>query len=248
MGKSSRAQMEFGDMFPSRTHACVSACVALLSSATALAADLPLNFRDAITRSLERNPELAAYAYELKAQDGRIDQAAARSNVEVGLLVENALGSGNRSGIDAAETTLSIGFLLERGAVQRRRDAAVAGRAVLTTEQQIKRLDLAAETARRYVAVLAGQQHLTELRDARVLREETLAAVQSRVRAAKAPEAEEARAQAQLARASLEEEYAAAQAELLELRHALFEAYAQAHQFRIEIERLTGTSLQRELP
>jgi cobalt-zinc-cadmium efflux system outer membrane protein len=43
-------------------------------------------------------------------------------------------------------------------------------------------------------------------------------------------------------------EYAAARAELLELRHALFDAYAQAHQFRIEIERLTGTSLERELP
>jgi cobalt-zinc-cadmium efflux system outer membrane protein len=186
--------------------ACLAACVVLI--APAFAAEAPLTFRDAIGRSLERNPELAAQASELAAQDGRIQQAGARSNVELGLLVENALGSGARSGFDAAETTLSIGFLLDGQTRRRQRDAAVASRAVLTTEQQIRRLDVAAETARRYIGILAVQQQLEELRGARILTEQTLAAVQARVRAAKVPEAEEARAQARLARAVLEEGHA----------------------------------------
>lgn len=44
-------------------------------------------------------------------------------------------------------------------------------------------------------------------------------------------------------------EWAAAQRELIDLRHALLKAYADVHLYRIEIERLTGTSLlERDLP
>lgn len=195
-------------MFSPRGFACRMACAVLIWPLAGWTAEAPLNFRQAVIKSLERNPELAAFAFELKAQDGRIQQARARPNVEVGLMVENALGNGVHSDFDAAETTLSLGYALERGALNRRVDAAVAGRDLLDTELTIKRLDVAAATARRYIDVLAGQQHLSELRDARALTEQNLAAVQARVRAAKVPEAEEARAQAQLARASLDEEHA----------------------------------------
>jgi cobalt-zinc-cadmium efflux system outer membrane protein len=84
----------------------------------------------------------------------------------------------------------------------------MAGRGVLETELKLKRADVAAETARRYITVLEGQRHLEQLRIARELSEQTLTAVQARVRAAKVPQAEEARAQAALARAQLEEEHA----------------------------------------
>ena len=66
----------------------------LFGPAHTLSAEVPLTFREAVNRSLERNPELAAYAFELRAQDGRVQQSSARANIEVGLLVENALGLG----------------------------------------------------------------------------------------------------------------------------------------------------------
>jgi outer membrane protein, heavy metal efflux system len=90
---------------------------------------------------------------------------------------------------------------------------------VLDTQRLIERTDLAAETTRRFIAVLEHQQHIQELQRARELAEQTLQAVQLRVRAAKVPQAEEARAQAQLARAKLEEEHA--EHELLTARRRL---------------------------
>lgn len=90
---------------------CV-ACALLLKICAVDAADA-LRLEEAVTRALERNPDLAVFGYELKAQQARAVQAGARPETEVGFLVENALGTGRHSSFDAAETTLSLGFLLE---------------------------------------------------------------------------------------------------------------------------------------
>lgn len=178
-----------------------------------------ITLQDAIQRSLDRNLDLKAFGYELQAQEGRVQQARARPAPEISLLLENALGTGSRSSFDSAETTLSLGFLLEHGARQRRIDAAQAGSSLAETESHIRRLDTAAETARRYVAVLTAQRDLEEQRNATRFAQETLSAVQKRVRAAKAPSAEAARAHAQVARMRLDEEHA--EHELASARHRL---------------------------
>ncbi len=202
---------------------CLTAC-ALLSfayGAPSVAEDAArvLTLRDALTKTLERNPDLKAFGFEIEAQAGRIQQAGARPSPEVGLLVENGFGSGTRNSLDAAETTLSIGFAIERGARERRIDVANAGNDLLGTEATIRRLDIAAETARRYIAVLEGQSQVTQTKNATRVGEHTLLAVQTRVRAAKVPAAEESRAQAQLARTQLDEEHA--EHELLSARRRL---------------------------
>jgi outer membrane protein, heavy metal efflux system len=177
-------------------------------SSAVSAADGTLTLPQAVQRTLERNLDLAAFEYQVQAQDGVVRQANARPSPELGLLVENALGSGERSSFDSAETTLSLGFLIERGARARRIDLATAGSELLATERQIQRLDVAAEAARRFVTLLERQQALEDARAATQLVEETVKAVQARVRAAKAPEAEESRALAQLARVRLDQEHA----------------------------------------
>ena len=166
-----------------------------------------LGLQDAIVRSLQSNPDLKVFGYELEAQLGRVRQAGARPSMELSALVENALGTGARSSFDAAETTISLGFLIEHGARQRRLDAAQAGGQLLDTETTVRRLDVAAEATRRYLAILTAQEELKELNRAVQLAEETLSAVQARVRAAKSPQAEEARAYAQIARLRLEQEH-----------------------------------------
>jgi cobalt-zinc-cadmium efflux system outer membrane protein len=190
--------------------ACACAIAPLWVAALSLPAfaDSPITLQQAVERALERNPDLAAFEYEIQAQQGVLQQSRARPSLEVGLLVENAFGSGRRSDFDAAETTLSLGFAIDRGARQRRIDVATAGSEQLATEKQIQRLDVAAEAARRFVTVLERQQALDDARNGSRLVEETVKAVQLRVRAAKVPEAEEARASAQLARARLDEEHA----------------------------------------
>lgn len=190
-----------------RAHAIALLCIVILAPPS-FAAESPLTLRQAVERALERNLDLAAFEYEIQAHQGVLQQSRARPSPEVGLLVENAFGSGRRSNFDGAETTLSLGFVIERGARQRRIDVAVAGSEQLATEKRILRLDVAAEAGRRFVTVLERQQALDDARNATKLVEEAVKAVQARVRAAKVPEAEEGRALAQLARVRLDEEHA----------------------------------------
>ncbi len=197
------------------------AALALLLSALVSAQAPPraLSLSEALTRSGAQNPDLAVANFEIDAQAGRIEQAGARAAPEVGVLVENAFGSGARSGFDSAETTLSIGYAIQHRAREARLDVANAGSLVLGADIQIRRLDVAAETARRYVEVLSNQARVAQTRSASELGRQSLQAVQARVRAAKVPPAEEARALAQLARLNLDEEHA--EHELLTARRRL---------------------------
>lgn len=196
--------------------------IALFSTAAAVAAqtpEKPLTLQEAVTRTLERNLDLKAQAFEAAVQQGRLQYARARPAPEVGVLAEDVFGSGQRTSYDAAQTTLSLSFLLERGARQGRVDVAEAGGELVDVEMRVRRLDIAAEASRRFIAVLEAQQTLQESIRAAELADETVAAVELRVRAAKAPPAEEARAQAERARVVLEREHAEHQ--LASTRHRL---------------------------
>lgn len=167
-----------------------------------------LSLPEAIERSLEQNLDLKAFGFELEAQAGRVQQASVRPPLELQALAENVLGSGERSDFDAAEITLSVVLSLEGGARDRRVEAARAGGDLLSTEQRIQRLDVAAETARRFIAVLAAQQGLAEAEEATALGRTMRETVQKRLQAGQVPRAEVARAEAQLARLGLDEEHA----------------------------------------
>jgi len=101
---------------------------------------------------------------------------------------------------------------------QRHIDAARAGPSLFSVEADIKQLDAAAETARRYLVSLAFQARRVNADKTVQLAEETIEAVQKRVRAGKTPEAELSRAQAELARRKLERE---------DIEHELLSAHRQ---------------------
>lgn len=165
-----------------------------------------ISLNEAVTKTLTRNPELVAFGYQRQAQDGRVLQAGLAPNPELSFTVENALGTGNYSGMDSAETTLSIAWILEREIRQRRIDSARAGVSLLAVETDIKRLDAAAETARWFFDCLSAQTRRVNAMEAVRLAQETVKAVQERVTAGKSPQAELSRAQAELARMKLEQE------------------------------------------
>ncbi len=165
-----------------------------------------LRLDTAVARTLERNPRLIAFGYQIHAQQGRLQQSELRPNLQLGVMVENALGSGDFQGIDGAETTLSLAWVLERGKRERRVDAARAGISLLETEAEIQRLDAAAETARLFLDTLALQERQIRTDDAVMLAEQTAAAVHKRVQAGRTPTADLARAAAELARMRLDRE------------------------------------------
>lgn len=175
---------------------------------------------EALQRAEKQHPLFASWRERERAAQARRDQAGLRPPPEIGLSVENVFGSGRLSGLEAAETTLGFSQLIERGGLRDRRvGVADAERALLLDEGEIARLDLRAEIARRFVHVLADQAQLGITREATRLVQDTLAEVERRVQAARAPLAERARAQVSLERARLEEEHA--EHELLSSRRHL---------------------------
>lgn len=192
---------------------------AIPAAETLTGSSAPLTLQEAVSRTLQSNPDLKAFGYELTAQDGRTLQAGASPNPELVIDVDDAFGTGSLSGVSAVETTISLRQVFERGALPRRVAAAHAGRVLLEAELDEKRLDAASEVARRFIRVLSDQARLRLTQEAIVIGEQTVKAVRQQVRAAKVPEAELARAEAALARTRLE--YDDVEHELLTSRRQL---------------------------
>ncbi|MCF6336459.1 MAG: TolC family protein [Gammaproteobacteria bacterium] len=188
--------------------ALLSAIAAMNSAiASVLKADTrTISLHEAVIKTIEHNPELRAFNYQLKAQQGRIQQAGLAPSPELGFQLEDVFGAGNNRGMNSAQATLSIGWVIERGIRQRYVDAARAGSSLIEAEANQRQLDAAAETARRYLTSLAYQARKVTANKTVQLAVDTIKSVSKRVKAGKTPEAELSRAQAELARRKLERE------------------------------------------
>lgn len=178
-----------------------------------IAAPAPvLTLGQAVERALAANPALQGFAFTLKAQDARITQANQRPATEVSVELENALGSGAYSGLDAAEATFALSQVIELGDKRQLRGAvARSGREMLAVDRQAAQLDVLAEVTRRFIAVAAAQEQLALTQTATALARGTVDDVSLRVRAAKSPEGELLRSRAASSRAELGEQRATAQ-------------------------------------
>jgi outer membrane protein, heavy metal efflux system len=166
----------------------------------------PLHWNDAIRQTLAKNPSLLASGYQLSAQAGRVQQAGIKTNPEIALSVEDALGSGDFAGMDRAETSLGISWVLNSGQRQQRVATAQARTGVLEVAQDIQRLDAAATTARLYITVLALQTRLQQTQQAIDIARDAVKVIDSRVTAGNLPSAEVARAKVDLSRRQLEQD------------------------------------------
>ncbi len=185
-----------------RVRVAASWALALALTAPAIQAHAgaaPISLHEALERALRHNKDLAAFEHRIAEQQGRLDQAGRLPNPQLDLLVEDAAGSGDFEGFDNAQTTLSLSWVLE-GRVRRGRvGAATAGADLVAADARILRVEVAADTAEHFLASLASQARLERAEAAIALGERTVAAVTRRVRAGKAPTAELARAEAELA-------------------------------------------------
>ena len=193
---------------------------------TAVAQTLPsVTLDEALARTLDANPALAANGYRIDAAFGRFEQAGVAPNPVLDLAVNDALGTDDFRGVRGVETTLSIIWSLERGVRLRQIDAARADISLREVEAQVMHLDAAAETARRFLACLAFQARLVNAAEAIRLAEQTVEAVRARVAAGGATQAELSRAEAGLVRAQLlQEDY---EHELVSANHRLSEQWGE---------------------
>jgi cobalt-zinc-cadmium efflux system outer membrane protein len=184
-------------------HGLIAFSILVITQSTIAATAGSIGLQDAVNRTLESNPELVAFGYQIQAQKGRLTQAKVKPGAELGLVVENALGSGDYNGVDGAETTLSLGWVMERGKREAYVNAARAGVSALEAQKEIHRLDVIARTAYLFLENLEYQERLRLSHEATALAEQTVATVRKQVTAGRAPSADLARAEAELARVRL---------------------------------------------
>lgn len=163
-----------------------------------------LDLDTAFERVLERHPDLRVFAPRERGLVAERDEADLAPPLRVGIDLENALGTGELSGIGGAELGISLSSVFERGGKRQARiDLAQTRIGSLALQREARRLDLLAEVARRYLDWVAAGAEQVIAADDLAQREVTLAAAQRRVRAGASPRSVELAAEAALARARL---------------------------------------------
>jgi cobalt-zinc-cadmium efflux system outer membrane protein len=205
-------------------YATLWATVALFSPiAFGQTGQLPMTLHDAVTRALDRHPNLHVFQLRQQRLQGLRQTAALRPEWRLEAEVENLAGTGELQGFDASEQTLALSSVIELGGKRAARVAVIDARTGLVdTERQVEALELASQVTQTFVEVLAARQHLQLTEDALELAETTLEVVRRRAKAGAAPEAEVLRAeaikaQAQLAAAQVERELSVERVELAAL-------------------------------
>ena len=168
-----------------------------------------LSLDDAFARVADTHPELRLLVVRDRVLLAERDQALLRPAWTASASLENALGTGTASGLNGAELTLSLASVFERGGKLDARRTLANGRIdALAVDRETRRLDVLAETARRYLAVVAvgRQREIAELDIAQ--RKRAVSGARQRLQAGASPESVLLSAQAALSRAELDRDRA----------------------------------------
>jgi cobalt-zinc-cadmium efflux system outer membrane protein len=137
--------------------------VLLLAVSPSLHAEWPssaatLTLDVAFKKALERHPDLQVLPLQRVRLLAESEVAAQRPALVGGINIENALGTGEFSGLSGAEVSLTLASVLERGGKREARTALATSRLNgFAVEGEATRLDLLAEVARRYLDVVLAQ-------------------------------------------------------------------------------------------
>ena len=160
-----------------------------------------LTLREALALALTENAELALFAWQARANEARVLQAGLRPNPELGLQVEDVLGTGDFQGFREAQTTLQLSQVIELGGKRTARaEVASQARDITKSEYELKRVEVLGDVTQRFIQVVANQHALDLALTNRQLAEDALRIVQERVTAGKGSALEERKAQVALAR------------------------------------------------
>jgi len=176
-------------------------------SASALAEEnSDLTLRDAVYLALQHNPELAAFAKEMRALEGVTLQAGLLRNPDLIVNVENVGNvqklQGDLSSSDAISkevvqqlSTIRLNQLIELGGKRAARVVAASlGQEVAGKDYEFRRVELIARVANVFIEVLAGQERLRLAEETSQLAQKVVNTVARRVQAGKVPPIEETRA------------------------------------------------------
>ena len=142
----------------------LAAILAMLAPGSATAE--PITLAEALARTAASSPALAAAEADVAAALGRARQAGFRPNPELDLSVENFSGTGALSGLNEAESTLSIGQRFELGGKRPARErAARAEVEAARLRLAVARADLQQQVRDAYAEAWADSRRVALARD-----------------------------------------------------------------------------------
>lgn len=170
----------------------------------------PLSLEQALALVTARHPELEMGRLDMAAAVGRKQQTGLWLNPTLAAEAEDFGGTGERTGTAVTQYTLQIEQPLELGGKRSRRVQVAESELRLTAlDLAAKRLDVLAETQRRFATLLTAQARVQLEGEFLALTEEFCRAAQLRVRAGRVSPLEESRAQIELARQRVAQQQAA---------------------------------------
>ena len=120
-----------------------------------------VEIEDALAAALLRNPDLAAFSWEVRSREARALQAGLLPNPQVQVQVQDFAGTGDFSGVDGTESQLFLSQqILTAGKRSKRREAAARGADVAAWEYETARVDVFATVVRTFFAALAAQRRV----------------------------------------------------------------------------------------
>ena len=153
-----------------------------------------LTLREALSLALLQNPEIKAFAFEVRAREAAVLQAGLLPNPHLGVVVEN-FGNNALKDFDSTTITLQLSQLIELGGKRAARtEATQLARDLAGWDYERERIKVLTETQRAYVEVLSAQGRTALSKQVVALAEEVDAAAAKRVTAGKVSPVEETKA------------------------------------------------------
>jgi cobalt-zinc-cadmium efflux system outer membrane protein len=165
-----------------------------------------LTLRDAVRLTLLHNPELKAYAYNIRAAEARHLQTGLWQNPELEIEVENVGGSGYFSGFDSAETTIQLSQIIEPGGkISKRKKVFAYDTQLAEIEYYARRSDISSELTHTFITLLFLQEKLALSEELVQISDAIVSSVEKRVQAGKDSSIDLSRARIGLAKATLQQ-------------------------------------------
>lgn len=143
-----------------------------------------VTLKQALGLSLEHNPALKAFFWDIRVADADRLQASLRPNPSLDIAIQDVGGSGNFSGFDSAENTIAIAQPIEmRQKRAKRTTLASFEKELAEWDYKAKRLDVTREVTDAFKTVLASQERLALTKELVRIAEKAHSTVTQRVEA-----------------------------------------------------------------
>ncbi|MDP2681272.1 MAG: TolC family protein [Deltaproteobacteria bacterium] len=164
----------------------------------------------ALALALMRNPELAAFSWEVRAQEAATLQAGLLPNPTIGADLQD-IGATDASveSVPQPQSTLQLSQLIELGGKRsKRKEVASLTRDLAGWDYETKRIYVATQVSQAFTALLSAQQQLALTEETVRLAEQVAGVVSERVKAGKVSPVEETKANVALSSTRIEMERA----------------------------------------